>query len=214
MAVETTQLETDAQDLQTDAGNFLVENASDYESGADLLLAVKDYRKRLNETFDPIIKAAHTTHKEAIGQKKKHDQPAAKAEREIKSKMLTWRQAEEKRAAEERRIAEAEARKKAEEEQLREAEAAEAAGNRHAADRILEQEPVVAPVAVRPAAPDVSGIKVQKRWTFEITDPSLVPRSYCKVDEVKVRHYVLQMKEQAEIPGVRIYQTESMAAGR
>ena len=50
----------------------------------------KDLRAKIAETFDPIISKAHAAHKEAVGQKKKHDDPLEQAQRIIKGKMIVW----------------------------------------------------------------------------------------------------------------------------
>lgn len=47
-----------------------------------------------------------------------------------------------------------------------------------------------------------------KRWTFEITDISQVPREFLQVDEKKVKEAITAGTR--SIPGVRIYQDESI----
>jgi hypothetical protein len=64
--------------------------------------------------------------------------------------------------------------------------------------------PVAATVSTETAK--VKGIT--KRWTFEITDPSLVTREYLVVDEKKIREAVSAGTR--SIPGVRIYEDTSL----
>jgi len=69
-------------------------------------------------------------------------------------------------------------------------------------------EPLVAPPA--PTAPVVEKAKgLTKRWTFEVQDANQVPREYLTVDEKKIREAV--QAGARTIPGVRIYQSESIA---
>lgn len=53
----------------------------------------------------------------------------------------------------------------------------------------------------------VSGVK--KVWTFNVTDPNLVPREYLVVDEKKIREAI--RAEVREIPGVEIFQDTQIA---
>lgn len=72
----------------------------------------------------------------------------------------------------------------------------------------LQQAPTLAAydVATAPSSTKVKGIT--KRWTFEITDESLVPREYLMVDEKKIREVVTAGSR--SIPGIRIFQQESL----
>jgi hypothetical protein len=212
--VQTAEIESRAAIIEAGAKEVAVSNAAEFAVAGEFLLSIKDYRKEVADTFDPIIKAAHATHKAAIAQKKRHDAPATRAEQLVKKRMGSWEQEEERRIEQERREAEAAERKRVEEAQLAAAEAAEAAGDDEKAEQILDA-PVPTPhVPKRAAAPPIPGIKRQKRWTFEIVDPALVPREYLKVDEQKIGQVVRAMKAQASIPGVRTFETRGIAAGR
>lgn len=56
-------------------------------------------------------------------------------------------------------------------------------------------------------APSTKGLT--KRWVFEVTDAAQVPRAYMQVDEKLVRQAVADGAR--SIPGVRIYQEESIS---
>lgn len=71
---------------------------------------------------------------------------------------------------------------------------------------------MAAPVASM--APKVKGVSTRKVWRFEITDKSLVPEQYKTIDEKKIGGVVKALKEDADIPGVRVYSESVMAAGR
>lgn len=74
----------------------------------------------------------------------------------------------------------------------------------------LKAEPVVAPVTHVPAFGSKAVKGVTKRWTFEVTDPTLVPREYLVVDEGKIR--TAMNAGTRDIPGVRFFQTESLTS--
>lgn len=69
----------------------------------------------------------------------------------------------------------------------------------------------IAPVVVAP----VNGIKSEavkgttKRWTFEVTDISQIPREYLVVDETAIRDAINQGVR--TIPGVNIFQKEGLS---
>ncbi len=137
---------------------------------------------------------------------------------------------ERERLAADARAAEIAARAKAEE-QRKAAEAAAAAGRAAEAAKLAaraaateakaearvtaieaQAAAVVAPVIQR-APPKVAGIVTREVWKFEVTDPKLVPREYCSVDESKIRGVVQSLKGDASIPGVRIYSDKQIASG-
>ena len=64
-------------------------------------------------------------------------------------------------------------------------------------------------VATRGVKTDTGTTSIRKTWTFEIIKPDDVPRKYLCVDELAVRAAV--KAGERDIPGVRIYQHETMA---
>ena len=55
-------------------------------------------------------------------------------------------------------------------------------------------------------APKVQGVNGRKQVSFKVTDPNLVPREYCSVDEGKIRAAVKLGGAGTQIPGVRVYE--------
>lgn len=209
----------------------VVDDASYVEAG-ERRRTVKAYLGRVDEVMAPIVEAAHHAHKVAVQQRDGLKRPAMAADDIYKTRRLAYEDERERqrRAAEaahqrevERLAAEARAavatetaRLRAEEEtrRLEVAAALEAAGDREAAERVIEEPIVVAvapapvvfvpPPTVAPAA-KVGGITARMEWAFEITDPAAVPREYLMVDESRIRRVVQALKEQTRIPGVRVY---------
>lgn len=109
------------------------------------------------------------------------------------------------RAAAER--ARQEAAREAERERQRLAKAAakaEAEGRERAAEKLEQRaQQVVEEYVPPPEAP--SGISTREVWRFEVTDPAQVPREYMSVDERKIGAVVRALKNQAGIPGVRVW---------
>jgi hypothetical protein len=74
----------------------------------------------------------------------------------------------------------------------------------------LKAQPAVAADTHVPAFGKSSVKGLTKRWTFEVTDPSLVPREYLVVDETRIREAM--NRGERNIPGVRFYQSESITS--
>jgi len=186
----------------------------------EFLLSVKAMRKQINETFDPMIKKAHETHREVISQKKTFETPLIEAERIIKGEIGAYmteqdrirREAEEK-ARREREEAERKA-KEEEERRLQKAIEAEEAGNIEAAENILNSIPskpeqITTPIPMKPLT---QGISIQTRWKFRINDVGKIPHEYMIPDEQKIGAVVRATKGQVQIPGVEIYSEDSVSA--
>lgn len=200
-----------------------INSNEDYVQAGEILLVIKDLRKEIDTYFDPIIKKAFDSHKEAVAQKKRAEAPLVEAEGIIKPKIAAYlaeqeriRREEERRLQEiarreeeERRLAEA---IKAEEEMKKAGMAREEAAKQAAV--ILEKPIHVAPVVVPKVVPKVQGVSTSKRWTFRIVNPAIIPREYLMVDEQKIGSVVRAMKEKTNIPGIEVYSEDIVSAGR
>jgi hypothetical protein len=164
--------------------------------------------KEIAETFNPIIKKAHETHKEAVAKKKEHESPLVEAEKTIKVHIGAYLILE----AEKRRIAEEEARKleverqKEEDRILAESKVLEDSGKEKEAQLLCAEIPLPARVEI-PPEPEakglslkqildieqinlivkrlggqtrIPGIRVYPVWKWEITDRDSIPKSYYK----------------------------------
>jgi hypothetical protein len=192
-----------------EAANALtVTDSIQYQDACTFLQQVAVKKKQVDEVFDPIVKAAHAAHKEAVAQKKKFTDPLADAESVVKRKISTYRAEEDRKAREEEARLNEARRKQAEEEALA---AAILEPDEEEQDVIIEraiaQPP--APVYVAPKVPVVSGISERKVWKYRIVNAALIPREYLVPNEVAIGAHVRSMKENANIPGVEIYSESS-----
>jgi hypothetical protein len=179
-----------------------------------MLLVIKDLRKEIDATFDPIIKKAHEAHKEAVAQKKKVDAPLVEAEGIIKPRIAAWNAEQERlRREEEARLREI-ARKEEEERQLLAAIDAEQSGDMEESAAIMAEPVYVAPVVIPKTVPKVAGIAMKQVWKFRIVNASIVPREYMTIDEQKIGAVVRALKDQTRIPGIEAYPEDTVAAGR
>lgn len=87
-----------------------------------------------------------------------------------------------------------------------------------AAERIREEAERIsaAPVPVAPVAPTyqkAAGLSTRTYWKFRIDDPDLVPPYFLCPDVVKIRAYVNEHKGMTDIPGVYVYDSDTMVGG-
>lgn len=211
---DTVEIETKTDLTIQKAEALQIQNEDAYRAASEMLLGIKDLLKEIKGTFEPIKTKAHAAWKEVVAQQQKHEEPLLKAETILKSKMGTYYQEQERlRLEEEARLREI-ARKKEEEERLALAIQAEREGCKEEAEAILEEPVFIPPVIAPSITPKVSGIAPRKSWDFEIVNPKLVPDQYKIVDTKVIAGVVRSLGERTQIPGVKVFQTMSIAAGR
>jgi len=208
-------VEEKALSIVDQAAAVKVVDPASYMAAGELFKAIVEMMKEVDSTFDPIIEAAHRSHKAALAQKKKYFDPLDKAKRGVKSLMAAYDQEQErKRREEEARLREI-ARKQEEERKLAEALAAEAEMKRRGADKaeieqetaaIMEEETYIPPPVVPKATPKVEGVSFRTAWKFRVLDVSALPRTYMTPDMVKIGGVVRSMKADTNIPGIEVYE--------
>lgn len=211
---EPQEIEKKVALVPDEAQAIRVVDGPSYERAGLLLTTIKGFRAEINRTFDPIISKAHEAHREALAQKKRHDEPLVRAEAILKPRMVAYLQAEDEKRRQEQERLDAIARREAEDRQLAQAARAEEAGNQDKAVSILERPTMVAPVVLPSAAPKVAGVKTYDRLDFRVDDAKLVPDIYKLVDEAKIRRALATYGEDLRIPGVTFFKTKVVAGGR
>lgn len=211
---EIIEVSTMALSVPDQAKQIVIASNDDYVRAGELLLVIKEIRKKIEATFKPIKQKMDAAKKEVLDQERAADAPLVAAENIIKPRIAAWNAEQERiRREEEARLRE-QARKEEEERRLQEAILAEQSGETEVADEIMSAPVQAAPVVVPKSVPKVAGVNIVKRWEFRIVDPKLVPRQYLSVDEQKIRSVVNALKDQASIPGVEIYAVDTVSAGR
>lgn len=169
---------------------------------------------------DPVVSALSSSIAEwrAAEEGKRREAEMARLRTEIERRRL---EAEVLRKAQEaeQKAREAEARAALEhDEAARRLEKAEAEKAQAEADAIIEiaaRDEIEAPPAPAvPEKPQTDGLAMREVWEFEVCDPELIPRKYMCVDYVKLGKIVRVLKDQAAIPGVRVYSRKIMASTR
>jgi len=190
-----------------------IKTDDDYVKASNILLTIKEIRKKIEQTFKPIKQRLDAAKKEVIEQERAADKPLVDAESYLKPLMAQYVAEQERKRREEERKLQEKLRREEEERIMLEALKAEALEGTEAAEAVLESAPQIPPVVLPKMTPKVNGISMREVWKFRIVDESLIPREFLKPDEVKIGGYVRSMKSSAKIPGVEIYREKSVVAG-
>ena len=62
--------------------------------------------------------------------------------------------------------------------------------------------------------PRVPGMTLRKNWSFRVTNPDLIPREYLMPDLVKIGGVVRALKNQCRIPGIEVYEEDTIQGRR
>jgi hypothetical protein len=196
------------------ARSLQVTCAADFADAGEKLKGIKGAMKRVVDFFKPTKQAQDEAKRRIIEAERKLLDPLTEAESLAKRAMLSFQQAEQRRAEDERRRLQAEADEKARRERDALEKKAAAAKKPETQEKYTEAAAaVVAPVVhVATVAPRVAGVTTKKVWTFQVTDAALVPRDFLIIDEKKLGQYARAMKEGATVAGVRFYAEESLSS--
>jgi hypothetical protein len=211
--METKQIEQEVAPVLARAQAIAVRDQVEYLSATAFVKEIKAAHKRASEFFAPVVEAAHLAHKQATAARDKILKPLKQAEEEINRVCMVWYRAEEDKRQEQQRILQYEAEQKAKQEQdrLLKLAASRKTEAKQEEYRAAAAAVVVPVVSVASTVAPVTGRAVVKRWTFEITDESKIPREFLMVDESKLGKYAVAMKDSADVAGVRFYQVEQFS---
>lgn len=204
---ECKEVEVQALTIPDQAKTINITDVQTYAGAGDFWKSIKALRSKVADTFDPLIKNAHELHKSILAKKQAVDRPLEEAERTVKRAMETYdREQERLRREEEARLREIE-RKAEEERRLQEAITLEESGQKEVAEAVMEAPVYVAPVVIPKVTPKMEGGPVFRTiWKFRVVNPNIIPRQYLKIDEVAIGGVVRSLKNQANIPGIEIYE--------
>ena len=95
--VEVTEINQQVSPIVRKAQEMSIHTGPEMETAKSLIKSLRELKKKMGETFTPMIEKAFAAHKEAKAQAKKHTDPLDDAERILKQKIGDYLDAEEKR---------------------------------------------------------------------------------------------------------------------
>jgi len=202
---------------------LVIRDDASLRNGNEILLTIKDLRKKIADTFGPICAAAFAAHKTAVKAQKDAEAPLIEAETIIKPSIARYMsEVERKRREEESRIRK-EMERQAEEEALDAAIEAEAEGASPEDVQAIVDAPVFIPPPIAPAGPKLEGISIRKVTKFRVVDMKAlvqaIARGQVTIAAVMSNDTVIgaqarSLKTSLRWPGVEVWEEDSVAAGR
>ena len=196
----------------------VIETAEQAEEATQLGRTFQTGLKEM-ESFFKVIKSQIDDIKKPVLQAEKDDTGPLNTEKNRLGGLLTGYQAAERRKREEEeRLARIAAEKQAEEEAIQRAIDLAAAGEDEAADAVLEETIIAAPVIIPASAPKPTGSVARKNYTAEVTDlkalvaavaAGTVPLMAIVANDSFLSSQAKTFKEQFSYPGVKLVVTES-----
>ena len=211
ISVPTPDIQQDAvTKFVAQAQSLTVTTQPEYETASAILSDIKarakvieSQRVALKKPIDEAARAIQAFFKDPL-------EALSGAESVIKGKLVSFIDEQRRREREAQAKLDEAARKERQKLEERAAKA-EATGKAEKAEALQEQAAaVVAQIVSIPVKAE--GVSSQTVWSFEVTDPSLVPDQYKLIDEVKIRGVVRALKSDAKIPGVRVFEKTVISA--
>ena len=203
-----TVIEKEVSRIVEEARSFVVANLADYQAATEFSLNCKSLEKKIKADFKDSKEAAKAAHDKVCAQEKSHLQPLIEAQKIVDTRSMSWYRSYQDKLEEERGTREEAARKQSEEIRLNQAIQAEKAGDKQRSEALLAQ-PITVSVP-KQEAPKIDGVSIVKLWDAEIIDANAIPREYLTPDILKIRQVARAMKDQTNIPGVRVFSVDSM----
>lgn len=211
------ELHATGQELATTAEGLRVTDHPTFTRAGALLLAVKEYRIKVGEILDPIIHSAHETHKRAVEQKRRLEEPAVRAEHALKGALAAYEQEQARLRRVAEALADAERMRLADELRQKTALQTEAGGIMAS----FAPEPVVAVRPPRVEPPKAEGVSFRTQYRAEVVDfAALVqavatgkaPLTMLQADQAELNRMARALRQAMDLPGVRVVEERIVAA--
>lgn len=191
--IEVSDIKQGLSRADTRIAELVISDQKGLEDATDILARIKQMAKIIKERKEKITKPLNDALRSARELFAPFEQRTDEAERVVKGKILTYQQEVNRKAAEE----EAKIAKKVEEGKIK---------FETGAKKIEQIERVENKVEGKKGF-----VQMRKIKKFEITDAGKLPRKYLVPDMVAIREDAV--KNGIEIPGVRVYEEETLAGG-
>ena len=215
-----TNLQVEVSQPLAEARQFRVSTTEQYTAAGERLKGIMALKKRVNETFDPIIKKAHEAHREAVAQKRNHETPLIEAENLYKQSMVTFQREQERQAREQQAKLDEAARKEREKLEAQAAKA-EAKGKTERAEELRTRAETVPAPVVQIETPKVAGISTRETWKATVTDfrallvgviEGKVPEGAVMANDSFLNAQARLQKSALKYPGVSVEAVQTMSS--
>jgi septal ring factor EnvC (AmiA/AmiB activator) len=176
-------LEQQVAEVKAEAGDLValsvkaIVSREDYDTAIAGLKTASYLLKKMEETFDPLVKSTCAAWKAALEAHKFHSGPIQTAKDRLKALTAKWTRDQEEAAR-------------------KEAQALKAAQ-----DSLGIQDAPMPPWSSVGNPVKTAGVSIRENWHFEVTDANLLPREYLLPDMVKLNQLARALKGTTSIPG-------------
>ncbi len=213
--VQLQEISTQVAELQEQAQHITIANDYDVSMATELLSQVKSRAKAIETLRVLIVQPFNDQVKQINNMFKSQIEPLEKIEANVKRAIVVFRQMQEeilRKEREEQERARREEMQRLEQERLAAAEA-NAPLEEVQALEAKQEDLALKPITIEPQKTSVrstSGtMSAKKIWKFEVTDATMLPFEYLTPNEVAIRRAMQDGIR--DIPGVRMYQEESIS---
>jgi len=155
-----------------------ISSDEEYKKTGEWLKKVKQTQKLVDDTFEEEKKRKYREYKAVQEKIKELKKPLVQVEAVVKNLRIEWKLDQEKKLLEQKQAL---------------LEVADEEDKTDILEIFIETQP------------EVEGIYHVELWDFEIVDKDKIPDEYKIVDEKKIRGVVKAMKENTNIPGIRVF---------
>lgn len=198
---EVKELQTDLANIKGRTQTLVVTNDETYQAGAETLTWIQSALKKCEDRRKFFVKPLQDHVSRINLFFKNFTEPLEGFKGDISSKLLTYRDEQEKKRREE------------EERFRREQEKAQRKAEKNAEKRgeaAPEPLPVVAiPEAAKTTFSDLGSVTAKKTWAWEIVNENVIPREMLCLDTIKINGLVRAGVR--DIRGIKIFQKEIMS---
>lgn len=214
---DTTEIRRQTAIVVAEAHALFVTSAEEYTLAAEFVAQrIQPVLKMIDALLGPAKEDAHKMWKRRCADIDVFKGPLETGKGIINGKLLVYRREEQERARAEQVRLQEEARRMEEEKRLAEAAELEARGKKEEAETAIERPLTPFLPVVKPDIPKVKGVTARKlpvKW--RVVDRSKIPAMYFKtiLDEDVIDGKVKSEGLGTDIPGIQVYQEETMAIG-
>lgn len=154
-----------------------ITNDEEYKKTGEWLKKVKQTQKLVDDTFEEEKKRKYREYKAVQEKIKELKKPLVQVETVVKNLRIEWKLDQEKKLLEQKQ----------------------------ALLEVADEKDKAEIMSIDEKQPEVEGIYHVELWDFEIVNKDKIPDEYKVVDEKKIRAVVRAMKENTNIPGIRVF---------
>lgn len=189
---------------------LIVTDQASFERAASFKIDLSTWRKKWLDKIGPVVTSTHGAWKKATDLREEIDAPLAKMERQIGEAMGVYTSEQRRlRQVQEARL-QAEARRREEDARLEQAEALEDAGDKEAAQQVIEEPIATAPVHL--PEPKADGTTMVTYWSAEVVNLTELVKAVAagkaeitlvEANQTALNGMARALKSAMSVPGVR-----------